>query len=489
MDELSRSTKLGYGLGSIAIGIKDGAFSFFLLFYYTQVLGLKGSIAGTAIMIGLIMDAITDPVMGSISDNFSSKHGRRHPFMAISALPLAISLFALFSPIKGLGQTGLFIWMTTFVVAVRVSLTVFTVPYLALGAEITSDYVERTQLSAYRTSLIWFGGIGFISLSLVTLFRKTEAYEVGQMNAAAYPVFGLFCAVIAVTAIMVCVFMTRKEIPRLIKAPSNPTPFSPKRLLNEINLALMNPTFRVILVTAVTMGMLVGTNSNLNMIVNTYFWEFTSENLALLATGVMVASVLAFIIMKVLESYDKRQVFIGSCIFSFFHNFIIILRLFDLLPPNGDPLLLKLAYLQVVYTTTLAIIQLTLLGSIICDAVDEGELITNVRQEGIYASFFSFTTKAVSGFGALIAGFIVDFIKLPAKAAPGTVDSAIIFKLGVISGPVVGGLWVLPILFMLLRRITKGHQEEVLKMINQRKNKEEIPTIQVFEPEFKKTGT
>lgn len=461
-------------MGGIVHGAKDAAFVTFLLFYYTQVLGLKGSIAGAALMIGLCMDAVTDPIMGSISDNFSSKYGRRHLFMLLAAIPMSLSLFALFTPIRGLSQMGLFIWLTIFVVAVRVSLTVFWVPYLAFGAEVTGDYAERTQLSAYRTTLSSFGMVCTVAFSFATFFRKTPQYDVGQMNPDAYPIFGAFCAAIVLCAILVCVFMTRKEIPHLPKAPANPKPFKFKRLYNELKLAFKNRSFRVVATTAIFSGMIVGIHTNLNMHLNTYFWEFKSNQLAIIATSVLVAAVLAFILMRFLERYDKRKVFIYLCLFSVFHNLMIILRLFGWLPENGDPMLITLAFTQFLYTTTLAIMQMILIGSIIADTVDEGELITNVRQEGIYFSFFSFTSKAVSGFGTLFAGLIIDYIGLPPKAVPGMVDPAVVKHLGIIVGPIVGTLWIIPISIISTLRISKERQQEIKSMIDQRHKEQNV---------------
>ena len=84
-------TKLFYGVGSVAYGVKDNGFSFFLLLYYSQVLGLSPTLAGTALMLALLVDAISDPLVGYISDNWHSKWGRRHPFMYFAALPLAFT--------------------------------------------------------------------------------------------------------------------------------------------------------------------------------------------------------------------------------------------------------------------------------------------------------------------------------------------------------------------------------------------------------------
>ena len=79
------SSKLAFGIGQYAEGLKNTAFSLFILFYYNQVLGLSGTLAGAALFIALLFDAITDPLAGSLSDNFKSRLGRRHPFMHLSA--------------------------------------------------------------------------------------------------------------------------------------------------------------------------------------------------------------------------------------------------------------------------------------------------------------------------------------------------------------------------------------------------------------------
>ena len=121
------------------------------MFYFNQVLGLSGTLAGTAIFIALVFDAVSDPVAGSLSDRFRSRWGRRHPFMYASAAPLAVTFYLLFNPPSGLGQAGLFCWLLCFAVLVRASMTLYHVPHLALGAELTDDYSERTTVVAYRS--------------------------------------------------------------------------------------------------------------------------------------------------------------------------------------------------------------------------------------------------------------------------------------------------------------------------------------------------
>ena len=96
--KLTLTEKLNYGVGQVAEGLKNTSFSLMVLFYYNQVLEVSGTLCGLALGVALIFDAITDPLAGSLSDNWRSKLGRRHPFMYASAVPLAICFFFLFSP-------------------------------------------------------------------------------------------------------------------------------------------------------------------------------------------------------------------------------------------------------------------------------------------------------------------------------------------------------------------------------------------------------
>jgi hypothetical protein len=103
--------KLGYGAGQTSSGVKNATFTIFLFFYFNQVLGLSGGLAGMASLLALIVDAITDPMVGQLSDRYKSLWGRRHPFMLIGTLPFGIAIYLLFAPPAGLDESGLFAWM------------------------------------------------------------------------------------------------------------------------------------------------------------------------------------------------------------------------------------------------------------------------------------------------------------------------------------------------------------------------------------------
>ena len=153
-------TKLAFGIGSAGEACAHVGFMQFNMIYYANVLGVSGTLVGMAVLIALVFDAVTDPLMGSISDRFRSRLGRRHPFMFASALPLGLCFAAIYSPPSGVGELGLFAWLCVFTILMRIALTLFNVPHLALGSELSRDYHQRSAVIAYHALFQVVGGAG-----------------------------------------------------------------------------------------------------------------------------------------------------------------------------------------------------------------------------------------------------------------------------------------------------------------------------------------
>ena len=125
-------TKLFYGFGSVAYGIKDNGFQTFVLIFYNQLIGVPAGLTGLAIFLALIIDAVMDPIVGQLSDHWRSRWGRRHPFMYVSAAPVALSYLALWNPPHT--TTGmLFAYLFAIAVIVRTFITFYEIPSSALA--------------------------------------------------------------------------------------------------------------------------------------------------------------------------------------------------------------------------------------------------------------------------------------------------------------------------------------------------------------------
>jgi Na+/melibiose symporter-like transporter len=473
---LPLTTKLYYGSGSIAEGTHNVAFSAFLLFYFNQVLGLSGTLSGAAIFIALCVDAITDPLMGSISDNFHSRWGRRHPFMYASALPMAICFYLLFNP-PGLGEVGLFLWLTFFAIGVRVSMTLYSIPSNSMVAELTTDYVERTSLVAYRYLFGWLGALAIAQIGYLHYFAPSQDYSDGRLDPAAYGAFALVGALVIFSSILICSAGTHRLIPTL-RSPPEPTPLTARRFIGELRGALSNRSYVMLLIAALFAAVAGGFSDVVGLYMNTYFWEFSTSEIAVLVAGLVLSVMLAFAITPALTSrFDKKKVAVVFASFGVsFGPLPVFLRLLGWMPENGDPMLLPIIVIHGVLLVTAVIAIGILISSMIADAIDEAELSTGKRQEGMFVSAIAFSAKATSGIGGFFAGLALDLIDFPTQAQPGSVSPEKVFNLGLAVGPGLLLFYLLMLYFISGYRITRERHGEILSELERRRIAAEDPT-------------
>ncbi len=439
MRRLRVSTKLAYGVGQVGEQVKTSGFDIFVFFYFQQVLGLSGSLAGLAVLLALAFDAVTDPIAGSLSDNWRSPRGRRHPFMYASALPLGLTWFLLFFPPAGLGQVGLFLWLTGFAILVRGSMTLYHVPHLAMGAELTSDYEERTSVVAYRTLFGLVGGVAVAVVGVRFFFPETPGLANGLLNPAGYPKVAVFGSLVMVVTIWYSAWGTRDQIPRLPRAPERAVSFSVRRVLGEFRTAWSNRSFRSLFVGFSFFAAALGVTRTLGTHLNVFFWEFPSQQIAILVVPYAVGFVVGVPLARVCHRrFDKKATIVAATLTAaLLGNGAVLLRLAGWAPGNGTPelLALVLAFLGVVGTA--AALGFTSAGSMMADVAQDHEFTTGTGQQGVLFAAVSFSGKLASGLGHSLAGLGIDLIAFPVHATPGAVAPELIRNLGILN--VLGG--------------------------------------------------
>lgn len=155
---------INYSIGTMAPSALIVFSRSFLLFFYSQVVGLDAWLAGIALTLGRVWDAVSDPLMGAISDRTRSRWGRRRPYIMFGALPLAASYVALWVPPLGWSQVELFVYLLATDILFNTLITIVVIPYTSLGGELTTNYHERTRVTAIRMLFYqvgWFiGAVG-----------------------------------------------------------------------------------------------------------------------------------------------------------------------------------------------------------------------------------------------------------------------------------------------------------------------------------------
>jgi Na+/melibiose symporter-like transporter len=431
--------KLGYGIGQIGTGVKNTAFSIFLFFYYNQVLGVPGSLAGMASLLALIVDAVTDPMVGQMSDRFKSRWGRRHPFMMVGAIPFGFALYLLFAPPAGLDEYGLFAWLLGFAILVRVLLTFFFVPHLSLGAEIVRDYHERTALIGYRMFFQMGGGLFLSMVGLVIFFPPSDAYANGMLNAASYPGFAIFAGTLGTVAMLWSIFATRSTIPLLSEPILDPDAVTPMLGFVTVFQTLRQFAFRKLFLTMLVFTTIVGVTQTLIIYTGTYLFGFSPEQLAIAAASPILGVLLGPLAVKGMSrTYDKKKSMI-ICLFwgSAFGFSTQTAFLFGILEPMSVDGRLVFVFLMNGVSQIFFVGLYIIMDSMLSDTIDQHELDTGRREEGLFFSASSFAQKASFGLGALVAGIGLDVIKFPKGAAVGDVPIEILTNFAIFAGPLM----------------------------------------------------
>ncbi len=154
---LPRSVYLSYGVGSMGTGLFAAVPGLLLLYFMTDTLGVPAALAGMGVFLPKIWDVITDPIMGTLSDRTRSRWGRRRPYLLAGALSLPAFFVLLFSVPDLATPFASFLWVTVLFIFCATAYTLFQVPYIAMPAEMTQDYHERTSIMSYRMVFMTIG--------------------------------------------------------------------------------------------------------------------------------------------------------------------------------------------------------------------------------------------------------------------------------------------------------------------------------------------
>ena len=465
---LGRATKLSFGIGAVAGGVTTGAFDFFLLIFYSQVVGLDARLVGIAILLALIFDAVSDPVVGYWSDNFKSGWGRRHPFMYASAIPVSISFFFLWAPPENFGQVGLFWYVLILAIIVRTTVTFYRTPSSALVPDLTSDYDERTRLFSLRFFFAWTGGNALTVLMFFILFPAfvTESISDGRFNKEAYILYGLIGSAMIFLSIIISSVGTHSRIPYLKSPPPN-RPMTIKGIFGEVFETLANRSFIALFIAALIGAVASGVAAGLSLYFFTYFWGFTEIQTGMVFLGTFVAAAIGFVLAPLVSRKigKKRGAMIVGLIAFGGAPLPIVLRLLDLLPPNGTPFVFWFVTITNVIDVGLIICFQILFASMIADLVEESELKTGRRSAGVFTAAETFVKKSVQGFGVLAATMVLTIAQFPTGADVEQVPDEAIWKMGAYYVPLVLCLWLSMIAVISRYRIDKNVHEENLRKL------------------------
>lgn len=406
--KLPRRTKIIYGMGDWGASAATAARSAFWFVFLTNVVGIDPNLAGTIFLIGMVWDGINDPLMGTISDRLQTRWGRRRPFLIFGAVPFGLAFFLMFivPPIATPG--GLVVYYTLVFLLFDTCYTIVSVPYTALTAELTEDYDERSDLTGWRIGMailamlvtggafkllaenvfgVWFGG-------------GTEGIRAG---------YALAAAIWGVSFIIPLLLLARtiREPKRL----PDPDPVQPLKTFKEV---FRNRPFRLgALIYLITFA----TSDVILVVFIRFLIDYVQvspgyDNL-ILAIVLAIALLSMPLVVKMMHYFGKRNTYMVSM------GFLAVVMVIMSQVQPGDQILVTIAAVFAGLGFGAANV---VPWAIVADVVEEDELQTGKRREGIYAGYLVFFRKMASA-GAI---FMVGQVLSRAGYISGTTGSAFI---------------------------------------------------------------
>ncbi len=402
--------------------IKSFAWDAFVLFFYSQVVGLDGFRIGLALAIILVFDAIADPYIGALSDRMDKAPlGRRHTLMAAAVLPYAVGIALVFAPPGGLGQWQTFAWLLGTGLLARVGISFWTVPAYAMGGELTRDAGERNLVAVMRNmgNQVAILTVPFIAFSV--FFVPAAGFPKPQLNPAPYPGFGLFVSLLGATLMVVGIVGTRARMRAIEAADRAVTEGSSietlPQLLKRLFAAIrMTPNVGRLLMVAL---LVLFTNSVVNQLslhLATYFWQLDgSWTQRLLLAGTFGSIAAMFLAPAWMKRVGTRFAMVSGLVFFFVvQAAAVLLPLLGLAPAAGTVAIGAFVAGARVLGGLAYGLYVVPFNTVTYDIGDEHEANSGTPSQGLVASFMFIGLQVGSGLVALLAGSFLGIIDFPA---------------------------------------------------------------------------
>ncbi|MGE9293617.1 MAG: MFS transporter [Puniceicoccales bacterium] len=407
---------MGYGVDYLASGLTMGIL---WMPFFNIGLGISPSVLAVIMMVLRGWDAITDPVMGNVSDNTRTRWGRRRPYIGIGALLTAVLYLCLWRLPEGMSLTHQYLALGGLGIAFYTCFTVWSVPYYSLQMELTPSYDERTRLAAWVAivgKLVYLGGGWVMAFATCSLFADAvtgEADFVKGMRATSW----IIAAVIVVMGLLPTLFVRERYYAATVKSGHR------TRLIQSIRESLhCKPLWYLI---GITFFLILGSSiaNTLGQYMSIYvLYEGKLDSASILngwrSTGVMVVGICGIPLWAWLsERLDKKiivTIMLAGSVFGHLLNLVC-------LSPERPYLWLVSAVFEAGAIGAVWMFIPSMKG----DVADYDEIDTNTRREGSLNAFYSWFAKVGGTIGAGLGGFVLDLSGFDSALGGGQPDDVL----------------------------------------------------------------
>lgn len=417
-DKLSSGVKVAYGAGQAADRLQSGCFSQLANPIFNDLLGIDSRIIGLMLGASRVVDAITDPIMGFISDNTRSRWGRRRPWIVLAALPCSVAFTLIWMFPRGMTTSFYVGWFIVTSVAFLLFQSMFSVPYAALGMELTPDYHERTSVMAFRSVVGKCGGFLISSLYLFITWDGFADIADGMRHLSVY------------IGLLIMGFML---IPAIFvrEHPHNPK-LSSTRGRRKLGLwasalhTFKNGPFLILISTTAIMMFGLTMVAHLSYYLTIYYmFDGTRSTeagtvLAFCGYAAQLGGLVGIPVMTfVSKRIGKRRTLLGGMALAFLGD---LSKWICFSPTNP--------YLSVIPNFALAFVlssAWTLMSAMLPDIVDYDELKHHERREGMFSGVLGWVSKLGVSIALVIGGFVLNLSGFDPLLGPNQVDRTVTF--------------------------------------------------------------
>jgi GPH family glycoside/pentoside/hexuronide:cation symporter len=439
---LGVGTKLVFSLGDHTVNLALSVCSLVLFFFLTEIAGLRPFLAGLAVWTARIVDAVSDPLMGRISDRTSWFRDRRRPYFLLGAIPFGV-FFSLLWATPFETQTSMFLYYTGIYIGLCLSMTVVSVPYMALIPEMAVGYDERTSLNAFRAAAAVLG-------TLVAVGFKDLAEVLGEGSdgfVLAGGVFGLWMVLLWLPVYRVSFEdATRRNL-------------GSRGFWRGLRDLARHRTYRQLC------GLYISARIAVDLIGLAFVFFFTywldrKDDFGPALLSLLVVVILSLPLwLRLARRVDKHRIFVfGVSWWAFLQ-----IGMFGVTPEWPRMVLFALAGLAGIGYAMADLMPWSMLGEVI----DEDELASGERREGIYNGVFTFVRKLGGASAVLLAGVVLELAGFEGKSAPVQPEGALL-AIRMLTTLVPGFFLALALVQALRYPLGRARHAEILARIEER---------------------
>jgi len=469
--ECSTTEMVAYSSGQCANSLIFNGLLGFAMLYYTDALGVSHLLAGLALSLGVFWDAALDPIMGHISDTTRCRYGRRHPFILIGGLIMAVSFYFMWAipDIFKTNTTLIFWYLVAVSLFLRTAYAAYSIPYGALGFEICTDYMARTKLQGIGTVMNMAANLCGPALAWMIFFQNENGVRATNVPDN-FVHMGTVFAIASGACVLLVFFLTLKYMQDSRQMLSSGKGL--KGFVVDLKEIVTDIYSRWVFAYTFVVIMGVALVSSLQMYVYEHFMQFSGTEKTIAHGGSMVGMALGSLLaVKFVKRWDKKKTVILGCLINVVcHLTLAVLFLPGLLKP-GQTITVSHIHVPIAFIIFVIFHPMYYFGagvlmpvatSMVADISEIHQLKSGINKDGTYSAMFVFAVKCSMSLALLFSGYCLKLVGF-ATGKDMVQSPVVIWRLCaivLIVGPLIS-ITALPLIAKY--RVSKGLLEQLRK--------------------------